>query len=138
MGLYLCVFDENGDELEGLEVGSYADFNFFRDAVVAVVEKGSVGAVCPVLQNHSDSDGEWTGDESMMLIDELDLIQEGFRQYPPVELNSEWKKAAIKTFGLNQKTLLDCFFDIDGEPLLERFKQLAQISMETGQSILFQ
>lgn len=40
MGLYLCVFDDD-IELEGVEVGVYEDFNFFRDAVTATVEHGT-------------------------------------------------------------------------------------------------
>jgi hypothetical protein len=138
MGLYLCVFDESGDELEGVEVGSYEDFNFFRDAVIATVEKGSAGSVCPVLNNHSDSDGEWTSLDAHNLIAELDKAAEVMSQYPPAEFNSEWKKQTARLFGLNPQTLLDCFFDIDGEPLVDRVRQLAQVSISSGQPILFQ
>lgn len=138
MGLYLCVFDELGDELEGVEVGSYADFNFFRDAVIATVESGAAGTVCPVLNSHSDCDGEWTGEEAQRLLTELAHIAEVMRQYPPVEFNSEWKKQVAKTFGISPETLLDCFFDIDGELLVGRLQQLAQASISSGQPILFQ
>lgn len=138
MGLYLCVFDESGDELEGVEVGSYEDFNFFRDAVIATVEQGNVGAVCPVLNNHSDSDGEWTTLEAHKLLLELDRTAEVLKQYPPVEFNSEWKKQTARMFGLNPQNLADCFFDIDGEPLIDRMRQLAQVSISVGQPILFQ
>ena len=138
MGLYLCVFDDSDNELEGLEIGSYADFNFFRDAVISAVEKGNAGTVCPVLNDHSDSDGEWTSEEAQSLLLELDKIAEVMRQYPSVEFNSEWKKQVAKTFGISPKTLLDCFFDVDGEPLVERLSQLAQVSISSGQPILFQ
>ena len=137
MGLYLCVFDD-GDELAGVEVGSYADFNFFRDAVVVTVEKSNTGVLCPTLNTHSDCDGEWTTEEAHRLLAELALIADVMRQYPPVELNSEWKKEVAKTFGISPKTLLDCFFDIDGEPLIERLSQLAQASISSKQPILFQ
>ena len=40
MGLYLCVFDED-EELEGVEVGSYSDFEFFRSSVTELLEQGS-------------------------------------------------------------------------------------------------
>ena len=43
VGLYLCAFIDD-EEIEGVEVGSYADFNCFREAVVAVVEDGCVEA----------------------------------------------------------------------------------------------
>lgn len=72
------------------------------------------------------------------MLAELTQITEVMRQYPPVEFNSEWKKEVAKTFGLSPKTLLDCFFDIDGEPLVERLGQLAQVSISSGQPILFQ
>ena len=138
MGLYLCVFDDAGDELEGVEVGAYADFNFFRDTVVATVEQGNCGSVCPVLNNHSDCDGEWTSREAGILLSELEKAGEVMRQYPSVEFNSEWKKEVAKMFGIFPKTLYDCFFDIDGEPLVERLRQLAQVSVSSGQPILFQ
>jgi hypothetical protein len=37
MGLYLAVFDDE-HELEGVEVGAYADFSTFQDAVVNNLE----------------------------------------------------------------------------------------------------
>jgi immunity protein 70 of polymorphic toxin system len=138
MGLYLCVFDEADTELEGVEVGSYADFNFFRDAVVAAVEEGAAGKICPTLFNHSDNDGEWTSDESRQLLAELGKIAEVMNGYPPIELNADWKKEVAKTFGLSPKNLLECFFDVDGEPLVERLSQLAQVSISSGQPIKFQ
>lgn len=138
MGLYLCVFDNVGNEIEGVEVGAYSDFNFFRDAVIATVENGEIGAVCPVLNTHSDSDGEWTSEDASLLLVELAKITEVMRQYPAIEFNSEWKKQVAQTLGIRPETLLDCFFDIDGEPLVERLGQLAKLSISCGQPILFQ
>lgn len=138
MGLYLCVFDEAGEELEGVEVGSYADFNFFRDAVTAVVENGHQGTVCPTLVNHSDSDGEWSSSDSAKLLHELDLVAEAFLRCPAVEYNSEWKGQVAKAFGIKPETLLECFFDVDGEPLVERLQQLAKVSADSGLPIWFQ
>ena len=137
MGLYLCVFD-NDEELEGVEVGSYADFNFFRDAVVAAVENGQAGSVCPTLINHVDCDGEWTANESKTLFLELEKIGEIFKVLPSVEFNSEWKKSVAKSIGLEPKSLYDCFIDVDGESLVERLKDLASKSVESGQPIIFQ
>ena len=34
MGLYLCIFDED-EEVDGVEVGLYSDFNALRDYVAA-------------------------------------------------------------------------------------------------------
>jgi hypothetical protein len=137
MGLYLCVF-EGDKELDGVEVGSYADFNFFRDAVVSVVEDGQLGSKCPTLVNHPDSDGEWTSDEASQLLDELDVIKEALGKVPPVEFNSPWKKGVAKTMGIVPKSFLDCFFDVDGEPLLDRLRGLAEQSVRKNVPILFQ
>jgi hypothetical protein len=137
MGLYLCVF-KGDEEIEGVEVGSYADFNFFRDAVVATVERGQAGNVCPVLINHSDSDGSWSPDEAATLLSELKLIEKTLNEHPPGEFNSPWKKEVAKTFGITPKSLLDCFFDVDGEPLVARLRELAQVSVSNHTQILFQ
>jgi len=137
MGLYLCVF-ENDDELDGVEVGSYADFNFFRDLVVEHVEAGQRGAAVPNLTVHSDSDGSWSPNEAEALIKEIELIESIFSTRPAVEFNSEWKKGVAKTFGLAPKNLYDCFFDVDGIPLLERLRGIAEISVQRDVPILFQ
>jgi len=138
MGLYLCVFDDNDDEVEGVEIGSYADFSFFRETVVATVEKGKAGTVCPVLINHADSDGYWTSDEAEALLKEIEMIETVLKQYPPVAFNSPWKAEVAKTFGITPRTLLDCFFDVDGESLTQRLKGLAAVSIKRKTSILFQ
>ncbi|MEJ2612283.1 MAG: Imm70 family immunity protein [Candidatus Thiodiazotropha sp.] len=137
MGLYLCVFDDD-DEIDGIEVGSYSDFNFFREGVVASVENNQAGSVCPTLINHVDNDGLWTPEESENLLTELNKIEEIFVSLPPVDYNSPWKSEVAKSFGIIPKSLYDCFFDVDGEPLIERIKGLARISIERRIPILFQ
>jgi len=52
MGLYLCVFDGE-EELDGVEVGFYADFGTFRNAVVRHLENGKAGSRFPTLIHHS-------------------------------------------------------------------------------------
>jgi len=137
MSLYLCVFKDD-KEIEGVEVGLYSDFNFFREAVIAAVEQGQVGSVCPVLVNHSDGDGEWSVAEAAALLSELKVIEKAFDQQPPVEFNSPWKKEVAKTFGIKTKSLSDCFFDVDGEPLIVRLRDLANASIESQSPIFFQ
>jgi Immunity protein 70 len=137
MGLYLCAFDGD-EEIDGVEIGSYADFNFFRDAVVAAVEEGKRGSRCPTLVDHHDSDGEWSPEETSRLIGELDLIRRALSEQPPVEFNSPWKRKVAASLGLTPETLLDCFFDVDGEPLVERLRGLAEKSAQRGVPILFQ
>jgi hypothetical protein len=138
MGLYLCIFDDVDDEIEGVEIGSYADFNVFRDTVAATVERGERGSVCPVLNGHSGGDGEWTSCDAVHLVAELVTVDKALRQYPPVEFNSEWKMQVAKMVGIAPDNLLDCFFDIDGEQLVDRLRHLAQASISSGKPILFQ
>jgi Immunity protein 70 len=138
MGLYLCVFASTGEELDGVEVGSYADFDFFRDAVRAVVENGVNASSCPVLQNHSDCDGEWSSAEAALLKAELRRISDVMSNHPAIEHNSKWKNEVARTMGLNPHTLLECFFDVDGEPLVDRLIGLCQVSVDSGYPIVFQ
>ncbi|MFL9865714.1 Imm70 family immunity protein [Paraburkholderia fungorum] len=138
MGLYLCIFDEDSEEIEGVEVGSYADFNLLRETVTTLVEDGSPGTLCPVLIKHSDCDGQWTPKEASLLLREFDLIQTAFSNAPPMAFNADWKRHVAKKVGIDPQSLLDCFFDIDGEPLIERLRGLAKVSIESDAPILFQ
>lgn len=136
MGLYLVIFD-NEDEVEGVEVGHYSDFADFRDAVVKRLERGVAGTRFPTLILHSDCDGEWTPQESALLESELAAIRAEFEALPPIPLKG-WQKDIAKTFGINPSNLSDCFFDVDGEPLLDRLIGLARISQTKSRPILFQ
>jgi hypothetical protein len=137
MGLYLAVFDGE-DELDGVEIGMYDDFGVFRDTIVDRLEDGVAGSRFPTLILHSDCDGQWTPNEAAMLEKELDTIGAEFRELPPIPLNAEWKKQTVKTFSNNIQNLYDCFFDVDGEPLLERLINLAKLSQIKNLPILFQ
>jgi len=137
MGLYLCIFDGD-DELGGVEVGSYADFGTFRDAIASHVEGGVEGSRCPTLMLHSDCDGEWSPEESSMLQTELVTITERFMELPPEPLGDGWKSEVAKAFGLRPTSLYECFFDVDGEPLLDRLMGLAQLSVKRSLPIMFQ
>jgi hypothetical protein len=138
VGLYLAVFDDDEEEVAGLEVGSYADFNFFREKVVEVVEGGAFGTKCPVLINHSDCDGSWSPEESTRLIRELDMIEESFQLAAPVKIDVPWKVEIARSHGISPRNLLECFFDVDGEPLTERLRGLADVSSARKLPILFQ
>jgi hypothetical protein len=137
MGLYLCIFDGD-EELDGVEVGLYADFGTFRSAVAAHVEEGVEGSRCPTLMLHSDCDGQWLPEESVRLHIELIAIAERFMKLPPEPLGNGWKQEVAKAFGLRPSSLYDCFFDVDGEPLLDRLMKLVQLSVERNLPILFQ
>lgn len=138
MGLYLTIFDGD-DEVDGVEVGRYEDFHAFRHNVTELLEGNDLGSRFPTLIMHSDCDGEWTPEESAQLIDELGVIDESFKQMPAKpELMDGWKSDVARTFCLEINTLNDCFFDVDGEPLIERLIDLARLSIEKKKPILFQ
>ncbi|TPQ45550.1 hypothetical protein C2U72_26605 [Prosthecomicrobium hirschii] len=137
MSLYLTIFDGE-DEQSGVEVGPYSDFHDFRLAVEKFVEGGNWGSACPTLMLRSDCDGQWTPAESTVLLVELARIAERFHALPSEPITTAWKRACVETFGLKIGTLYDCFFDIDGEPLIERLQGLAQQSVDRNLPILFQ
>jgi len=137
MGLYLAVFDD-GDELDGVEIGAYSDFGAFRNAVVNDLEGGLAGSRYPTLTLHSDCDGQWTPNEAAVLERELEIISSRFGELPPIPLSSDWQKQVAKTFGIRLKSLYDCFFDVDGEPLLDRLINLTKLSQNRNLPILFQ
>ena len=66
MGLYLAIFDDD-EEIEGVEIGLYSDFNYFRDIVANELEDGKAGSKYPTLNLHSDCDGTWSVEESIKL-----------------------------------------------------------------------
>lgn len=136
MGLYLTVFDHDC-ELDGVEVGSYSDFGSFRNAVVSALEDGSAGSRFPTLIMHSDCDGQWHPDELKALEVELEQIAREFSKLPAIQLDG-WKAEVAKTFGIKPANLCDCFFDVDGEPLLARLIGLARLSRQRRLPILFQ
>lgn len=137
MGLYLCVFD-NDNELDGLEVGAYSDFEFFRRTVTELLEEGSAGSKYPTLISHSDSDGEWSPSECERLRRELEDISCHFRQLPAVRFRADWQKELGKSLGLQPACLYDSFIDVDGEPLLGRLQRLCDVAIERNTPILFQ
>jgi len=137
MGLYLCIFDGD-DEVDGVEVGPYTDFDKFRDCVVRELEGGKPGAKFPTLILHSDSDGAWSPSEAAKLEKELIEIGEEFRRRPPIPIRSDWQNQVMNRFGLKPDALYDCFFDVDGEPLLERLVNLAKLGQRRKLPILFQ
>ncbi len=137
MGLYLAVF-EDGNELDGVEVGPYASFGIFRHAVVNNLENRAAGSRFPTLILHSDCDGQWSAQEAATLEHELVEISTRFQELPPIPLEADWQKQTAKTVGIYPRNLYDCFFDVDGEPLIERLIGLAKLSQSRDLPILFQ
>ena len=137
MGLYLCVFDED-EEVEGVEVGAYGDFGRFRDAVQAQLEGGVRGSRFPTLMLHSDCDGSWSSSDAAVLEQELRDISEEFQRLPAISIPDGWQVSVARMIRLVPATLYDCFFDVDGEPLLGRLRELGRVAAERGLPILFQ
>lgn len=137
MGLYLCVFDGE-DEINGVEVGRYADFGALRSYVTRELEEGRLGSKYPTLIMHSDSDGEWSPSESEKLVAELAEIASALKHRPPIPFTSEWQQFVAKSAGLTPKNAFESFIDVDGMFLLERMEALARLSVERNLPILFQ
>ncbi|MDO3700956.1 Imm70 family immunity protein [Micromonospora sp. C28SCA-DRY-2] len=139
MGLYLCVFadDRVDDETDGVEVGSYADFNRLRQTVADHLEGGAWGSRFPVLMGHDDSDGTWGPEEAAQLEQELLCIADEFARLPPVDVASGWQADVVRRNGNQPRSLLESFVDVDGEFLLERLVDLARTAVTARMPICF-
>jgi hypothetical protein len=137
MGLYLCIFD-GGEDVDGVEVGAYADFDALRDYIVSQLEAGRPGSRFPTLVLHSDCDGEWSVAECQQLQGELAEIIAAFRELPAIEFGSDWQRAVAKSIGLKPQNALESFIDVDGEFVLERLQTLVQNALKRDAPILFQ
>jgi len=61
MGLVLCIFDDQGKDVAGFQIGHYSDFGCFRETIARHIP--GAGRLYPVLMQHSECDGEWTVDD---------------------------------------------------------------------------
>ena len=138
MSLYLAVFSGE-TEIDGVEVGRYSDFDAFRTTVINRLEGGQPGSRFPNLILHSDCDGSWSVEEAAELDAELQDIKSELSKLRPISFEpGTWQAALAKSLGLVPRTLEECFFDVDGEPLIDRLRALASISRTEGLPILFQ
>lgn len=137
MGLYLTVFDGD-DELDGVEVGSYSDYDTFIQCVIENVENGKKGSVCPVLTLHHDSDGEWSSQEANDLRSELVTIQSELKLVPPVNHDVDWVAQIMDEISLKPSSAYESFIDVDGELLVDRLMSLTELSVSKSLPILFQ
>ncbi len=137
MGLYLCIFDADEDA-EGVDIGAYSDFDFFRSIITEELEAGQPGAKFPTLILHSDCDGEWSVGGCAALEKELKEIATSLKKLPPRPFNAVWQRAVGKSQGLKPENLLECFIDVDGEPLVSRLILLCRMAQERNMPISFQ
>ena len=101
------------------------------------LERGQAGSRFPTLILNSDCDGQCSVKAAAALETELQTITKEFLNLPPIPLDG-WKNEIANTFGLDPKNLGDSFFDVDGEPLLERLLGLARLAQKRRLPILFQ
>ncbi len=137
MGLYLCVFDGD-EELEGVEIGLYADFDIVRQYVINSLECGHAGAKFPTFILHSDCDGEWGYDDCQRLKLELLEISAALKQRPPLELGDGWQKDVARSIGLKPRNAFESMIDVDGEFLFDRLEGLVEVALNHRLPILFQ
>lgn len=137
MGLYLCVMEDE-DDVAGVGVGRYEDFGVLRDTICAQLEGGRRGSRFPVLMLHSDCDGEWSPADARALLLELEQIGRELGTLAPVALPTGWRQQVAKSLGIAPRSLRDCFFDVDGEPLFERLAELCQVAIQRDLPIVFQ
>lgn len=136
MGLYLCVF-RGDDELEGVEVGSYEDFERLRDAARALDRR--VFRRFGTLRANVKPNTAWSRREAARLASELGVLGEELRKLPPRPFPpGSWQEEIARERGLAPASLYDCFFDVDGEPLVERLLALCRVATEARLPILFQ
>lgn len=136
MGLYLCVF-RGDDELEGVEVGSYDDFERFRNAARALDR--AVFRKFGTLRSNIKPNTVWSPREAVRLARELTALGAELRRLPPRPLPpGSWQEQLASERGLAPASLYDCFFDVDGEPLVERMLGLCRVSAQAREPVLFQ
>ena len=138
MGLYLVIFGPDDDELGAVDFGRYSDFGRFRDAVTDRLEPLGWGTRFPVLMLHEDADGEWTPAEAAELERELLAIDAEFAKLPPVPLPLGWQTELANEFNLVPATFGECFFDVNGESVLDGLADLCRIAVREDLPILFQ
>ena len=83
MGLYLCVFDQCGEDICGVEVGLYKYFAEFRQKVTLYVDQKLLTGTMSTLLQHPDCNGSWSVSDCRALVSELTEIKEVFQKEPP-------------------------------------------------------
>ena len=138
MGLYLCVFDESGEDVCGVEVGLYKYFAEFRQKVAIFVDYNRFTNKMPTLLQHLDCDGSWSVSDCKILINELTEIKEVFQKEPPSKEVQNLKESVFRFYGITPKNLFECFVDTDCEFLIDRLLELCNCAIKEKHSIMFQ
>ncbi len=138
MGLYLCIFDDCGEEIAGVEVWRYQYFGDFRDLAAEFVRKRKVGSSMTTLLNHPDCDGFWSVKDCRLLLQELKELGDAFRKEPPLQRIIDWKQDVFRLYGITPQNLFECFVDSDCEFLIDRLIALCQLAIQEKRPIEFQ
>lgn len=138
MGLYLCIFDDCGEEIAGVEIWRYQYFGDFRDLAAEFVRKRKVGSSMTTLLNHSDCDGVWSVKDCRLLLQELKELGDAFRKEPPLQRIIDWKQDVFRLYGITPQNLFECFVDSDCEFLIDRLIALCQLAIQEKRPIEFQ
>jgi hypothetical protein len=136
VGLYLCVF-RGEEELDGVEVGAYDDWERFRDEARAL--DGRLFRRFGTLRLAVSETSAWSARQAARLDRELEALAAQLRARPPRPLRpGSWQEEVARARGLSPATLLDCYFDVTGAPLVARLRELCRLAVAEGQPILFQ
>jgi hypothetical protein len=136
MSLYLCVF-RGEEELDGVDVGSYEDFERLRDVARSI--DGRVFRRFGILRTNVSPTTAWRPRAAARLEAELRAFAQELRSRPPRPFpDGSWQARVAAARVTAPATLYDCFFDVEGRPLVERLLALCRLSIETRQPILFQ
>jgi hypothetical protein len=129
--MYLCIRGDDGQELAGFEIGSYADFECFREVILRHIPDALEHF--PLLMQHSECDGEWSTDELEALKDELAEISRRFRLLPAEHLHDAFEETAHCRE--HAHTLYDCFHNLDEENLFEALDNLCDQAIDMDRPI---
>lgn len=148
MGLYLCVFDDTGEDICGVEVGLYKYFDKFRNLVSKYAgnclasklfkRNNKFSLPMSTLLNHSDCDGCWNVEECKQLKRELEEIKQVFMKEPPNPSIIALKQDIFKFYGITPQNLFECFIDSDCEFLGNRLIDLCDLAIQENRPIMFQ
>ncbi len=136
MSLYLCVFRDE-EELDGVDVGSYDDFERLREFARSI--DGRIFRRFGTLRTNVSPTTSWSPRAAARLEAELATLADELRRRPPRPFPADsWQARVAAARGTAPGTLYDCFFDVEGRPLVERLVALCRLSVEARQPILFQ
>jgi hypothetical protein len=136
VGLYLCVFRDD-EELFGIDVGSYDDWERFRGEARA--RDGRLFRRFGTLRVNVSPTTHWSPRDASRLAAELGRLHEALRREPPRPFRpGSWQAELAAERGLVPASLAECFFDVDGVPLFDGLAELCRLAVETREPILFQ